>query len=142
MRRIALRNTKNKYGNTKVEYDGHTFDSKRERDAYVVLKDYESKGYISCLECQPKYELIPAIKETFVKHLKTKDKECERTVQLPITYTADFRFVKDGKTYVVDIKISPKMLPAEFKLKVKMMRYFHGIDVINIYKISDLNRFM
>ena len=68
-----------KYGNTKVEYNGIKFDSKREMQRYLVLKDAESKGIITNLVLQPKFELIPAVRETYIKHLKTKDKECERT---------------------------------------------------------------
>ena len=50
----------NKYKNEKVEFDGIKFDSKRERDRYMVLKDAERRGVISELKCQPKFTLIPA----------------------------------------------------------------------------------
>ena len=48
----------NKY--KKVEFAGIKFDSKRERDRYMVLKDAERRGVISELKCQPKFTLIPA----------------------------------------------------------------------------------
>jgi hypothetical protein len=132
----------NKYHNNKVEYDGILFDSRKERDAYVYLRALADKGIISNLVLQPKWELTPAIKEKYIKHLKTKDKECERTVQLPITYTADFQCECNGETHVFDVKISPKMLPVEYRIKVKLMRYFHGIKVIEIYKISDFDKYL
>jgi hypothetical protein len=138
MRQPLKRKKGTKYHNTKVEIDGRVFDSKREGDAYMLLKDYERIGLISDLVCQPKYELIPAIKETYTKHLKTKEKLCERTVQLPINYIADFRFTLRGQVIVVDVKISKFLLPKEYVLKTKMMRYFHHIAVTEVYKTSDL----
>jgi hypothetical protein len=130
----------NKYGNKKVVTDGIKFDSKRESDVYLSLKSMQDRDIISNLELQPKYELIPPIKEQYIKHLKTKDKICFRTVQLAITYTADFKFTKGDNEYVIDVKASPYMLPKEYSLKVKMMRYIHGITVIPIYKLSDLKQ--
>ena len=124
-----------KYGNSKVEYNGITFDSKRERDRYIVLNQAQEDGLISNLMLQPKWELIPKITEKFTKHLKTKDKECERTVQHAITYAADFSYNdRYGNLVVEDVKISPSLLPKEFILKVKMMRAIHGIEVRCIYK--------
>lgn len=135
---MFIKRTKgNKYNNKKVEFDGITFDSTKEGKRYLFLKDAQEKGLISNLELQPKFELIPSIKENYVKHLKTKDKICERTVQLAITYTADFSYIKDGVRIVEDVKASPKMLPKEFSLKVKMMRYFHSIDVKCVYKATE-----
>lgn len=131
----------NKYGNSKVSADGYVFDSKKEHRVYSMLKDMEIRGVISGLEVHPKWELIPKITERYVKHLKTKDKECERTVQLPITYTADFAFDWRGARIVADVKASKAMLPKEFILKEKMMRYFHGITITKIYALKDLAQF-
>lgn len=135
--KMKRRYKENKYRNKKVEFEGKTFDSTKEWKRYLFLKDAQDKGLISNLELQPKFELIPSIKENYVKHLKTKDKICERTVQLAITYTADFSYIKDGVRIIEDIKASPKLLPKEFILKVKMMRYFHGIDVRCVYKATE-----
>jgi len=130
-----------KYGNTKVKYDNILFDSKKEGEAYLYLKDLQSKGVISDLVLQPKWELVPAIKETYIKQLKTKEKTCVRTVQLAITYKADFAVTYKGQRLVFDVKASPVMLPKEFVLKKKMMRAIHGIDVILIYKLSDFKKY-
>lgn len=133
----SMRGKPNKYRNVKTERDGILFDSAREADRYVILKAAERSGFISNLELQPKFELIPAIRETYVKHLKTKDKICVRTVQLPITYTADFAYDKNEIRVIEDVKISPRLLPKELTLKVKMMRYFHGISVRLVYKANE-----
>lgn len=132
-----MKKTQQKYGNRKVVYNGIEFDSVKEKDRYIVLCQSEAVGLISELTLQPKFELIPKITEKFVKHLKTKDKECERTVQLPITYTADFSYIKDGKRVIEDVKASKFMLPKEFTIKAKMMKYFHDIDIRLIYKASE-----
>lgn len=131
----------NKYGNSKVSADGYVFDSKKEHRVYELLKDMERRGVICGLEIHPKWELIPKITEKYVKHLKTKDKECERVVQLPITYTADFAFDWRGARIVADVKPSAKLLPKEYVLKEKMMRYFHGIVITRICALKDLARF-
>lgn len=128
-----------KYNNTKVEFDNIKFDSKREMKRYLVLKEAQDNGIITDLELQPKYELIPAIREEYIKHLKTKDKVDTRTVQLAITYTADFRYKKDGVTVVEDVKASPNMaaLDKAFLLKEKMFRYFFGFPIKRVYKETD-----
>lgn len=133
--------TRNKYLNTKVNIDGTTFDSKKESKAYLRLKELADVGLINNLELHPKWELIPKITETYTKHLKTKDKECERVVQLPITYTADFSFNYKGKRFVLDVKPSKSLLPKEFVLKEKLMRYFHNIEITKIYALKDLEQF-
>ena len=128
---------RSKYRNTKVEFQGIKFDSKREMQRYIVLKDAEVKGLIKDLQMQVKFELIPAVKETYIKHLKTKDKECERTLQLPITYTCDFAYTKDGVLVVEDVKISASLLPKEYVLKKKMMFALKGIKIREIYKFNE-----
>ena len=128
-----------KYRNKKVTIEGIEFDSKREGHRYLVLKDAQERGVISNLELQPKFELIPAIREEYIKHLKTKDKIETRTVQLAITYKADFQYVKDGETIVEDVKASPNMaaLDKAFLLKEKMFRYFFGFPIKRVYKETD-----
>ena len=132
-----FRKSKVKYNNTKVEYDGIKFDSKREKDRYVILKQAEKDGTITNLVVHPKFELIPAVTEKYIKHLKTKDKEVERTIQLAITYTADFMYEKDGQTIIEDIKISKHILPKEYVLKKKMMLALKGLKVKEVYKPNE-----
>jgi hypothetical protein len=131
------RRNKTKYNNTKVEYDGIKFDSKKEMQRYKILKEAENNGIIKELQLQVKYELIPAVKEEYIEHLKTKDKIKIRTLQLPITYTCDFQYYKNGELVVEDVKASKTMLPKEFVLKEKMMFALKGIRVKKVFSVKD-----
>ena len=124
----------NKYKNEKVEFDGIKFDSKRERDRYMVLKDAERRGVISELKCQPKFTLIPAQYHEEAKQLKTKVKMVKKCDFLAITYTGDFQYVKDGNVVVEDVK---GIVTPEYKLKEKMMAYFHHIIIRRIKKPNE-----
>lgn len=127
----------NKYKNEKVEFDGIKFDSKRERDRYMVLKDAERRGVISELKCQPKFTLIPAQYHEEAKQLKTKVKMVKKCDFLAITYTGDFQYVKDGKVVVEDVKGSAYMITEVFKIKEKMMFAVHGIKIKRVYKPNE-----
>ena len=137
--RNIIRKKGSKYKNTKVEFDGHLFDSKKEKDRYIVLKTAQEHGFISDLALQPKFELIPAVREIYTKQLKTKTKECERTVQLAITYSADFQYRKDGVVVVEDVKASPKTasLDKTFLIKEKLFRWKYGFSIKRVYKATD-----
>ena len=128
---------RSKYGNRKVTIEGINFDSEREAKRYLILKEYQNKGDISDLKLQVVYELIPAIKELKTVVLKTKTIQKEVTIQQAITYRCDFTYIKDGKLVVEDVKISPKMLPPEYKLKKKLLRYVHGIDIREVFKPNE-----
>ena len=132
-------NKGNKYGNKKVEYDGLKFDSKKEKDRYIFLKAQEKLGNIQDLQLQVKYELIPAIKEEYVEHLKTKDRVKTRTVQLAITYTCDFQYYKNGELVTEDVKASPKSasLDKSFILKEKIFRWKFGRSIKRVYKPAE-----
>lgn len=126
-----------KYKNHKVEFNGIKFDSKKEMQRYILLKEAEDKGIIQDLKLQVRFELIPAIKEEYVEHLKTKDKIKTRTVQLPITYTCDFLYYKNGELIVEDVKASKSMLPKEFVLKEKMMFALKGIKIKKVFSAKE-----
>ena len=128
---------RSKYGNRKVTIEGINFDSEREAKRYLILKDYQNKGDISDLRLQVVYELIPAIKELKTIVLKTKTMQKEVIIQQPITYRCDFTYIKDNVLVVEDVKISPKMLPTEYKLKKKLMRYVHGITIKEVFKPTE-----
>lgn len=126
-----------KYKNKKVVNTLGTWDSKKELQRFLVLKDAEEKGIISDLQRQVKFELIPAIKEECIEHLKTKDKIKTRTVQLAINYTADFCYYKDGVYVVEDVKASPHMLPKEFSLKAKLFFWKYRKKIRLVYNASE-----
>lgn len=127
-----------KYRNTKVSFQGEEFDSKREMQRYLVLKDAERNGIIQNLQKQVKFELIPKIEEDIVIHLKRKDKIQRKTIQQPIIYRADFVYEKDGVMVVEDVKISDFLLPKEYLLKEKLFRWKYGFKIKRVYKPNDL----
>lgn len=126
-----------KYNNKTFEADGYKWDSKKEYQRWLVLKDAEAQGLITGLQRQVKFELIPAVREEYVEHLKTKDRIKTRTLQLAICYTCDFAYYKDGEYIVSDVKASPKMLPKEYVLKKKMLFALKGILIKEVYKAND-----
>ena len=99
---------KSKYGNKKtpriVNGIEVKFDSIKEARYYDKLYLRAKAGQITELTLQPKYELIPTIKWNG----KTLRK---------ITYSADFRYVENGKTYVIDVK---GMLTDVYKIKMRL----------------------
>ena len=78
-----------KYRSTKVTYFGETFDSIKEGERWLFLRDQQKKGKIQNLRRQVKFELIPKAPEVKLQAL---------------SYIADFVYVKDGKTVVEDVK--------------------------------------
>lgn len=128
-----------KYNNTKIECEDGKFDSKKEYQRWLVLKDAQEQGIITDLQRQVKFVLIPAVTEDYVVHLKTKDKIKTRTLQLAITYTADFQYIKDAKLVVEDVKASPKMdsLDKAFLIKEKLFRWKFGFPIKRVYGAND-----
>lgn len=126
-----------KYGNSKTVFKGVEYDSKRERDRHIYLLDAERRGIISDLRRQVTFHLLPAQYETVEKQLKTKTKEVSVCVERAVDYKADFTYMKDGQLVVEDTKIAKKLLPPEYVLKRKMMLYFHGIKIKEVYKPTD-----
>ena len=108
----------NKYKSKKAMVNGISFDSRKEANRYVYLKQQEKFGLISGLELQKKFVLIP--KQTDGK--KAVEREC--------AYYADFVYVKDGETVVEDVKgYRSGQAYALFTIKRKLMLYVHGIRV-------------
>lgn len=124
----------NKYRNTKTTVDGITFDSKKEAGYYLFLKQKERDGEVSNLRMQVPYELIPAVYEEDVVHLKTKDKVVTRCVQRATHYVADFVYTVNatGEDEVVDVKSYITRRNPEYRLKKKMMLAFNGIKILEV----------
>lgn len=106
-----------KYGNRKTTLNGVEFDSHKEAQRYAQLRLLERAGRITNLRCQVKYILIPAQRD-----------ERGRLLERECSYVADFVYfdltlgrevVEDSKGYRTDT----------FKLKKKMMLWFHGIQI-------------
>lgn len=136
-KRAIKRKKGERYNHTKVEVNGLKFDSKKEYQRYLVLKEAEDKGIITDLRTQVKYELIPAVVEEYIEHLKTKDKVKTRTLQLAITWTADFVYLKDGEEVVEDVKPSKALLSDRFVIKEKLFFWKYRKRIRLVYNIND-----
>ena len=100
----------NKYHNSKVISNGLKFDSKKERDRYITLKQLEKARIIKELELQPKFLLLDTI------HYKSKT--------YPKTYyKADFKYFDNekGKYIIEDIKSPITAKDKVYRLKIKML---------------------
>ena len=98
-----------KYHSVKAVADGRVFDSKAERDYYLlVLLPLLQSGEITAIKFQPKYELQPAFTKNG-KHYRA------------ITYVADFEVLyKDGHKEIIDVKgVETKV----FRIKKKLFEY-------------------
>lgn len=103
----------NKYGNIKTVIDKIKFDSKKEAERYLVLKDMLKHKEISNLELQPKFLL----QDSFRYMNKTERKIC---------YIADFKYIKDGQIIVEDVKGKKTDV---YKLKKKLF-LFRNRDIV------------
>ena len=99
-----------KYRNIRTTIDGLTFDSKGEAARYVVLKRAADAGEITKLETQVSYRL-------------------EVNGQKVAVYRADFRYQVEGVEVVEDFKSRATMTPV-FRLKSKLMKAVHGVDIL------------
>ena len=99
-----------KYRNCPVTIDGEYYDSKREAVYHGDLKLLERAGKISGLRRQPQFPLeINGIKLG--------------------KYVADFEFLENGRRRVIDVKSPVTARHPVFKLKQKLVRALHGVDV-------------
>lgn len=108
-----------KYGNRRITVDGETFDSQREYRRWCELRLMEKAGLIKELRRQVKFVLIPAQRSGG----KVAEREC--------AYIADFVYLEkmglnEWKTVVEDAKGCRTEV---YKIKRKLMRYVHGIEV-------------
>ena len=124
---------KSKYGNRKITRDGETYDSVKEYRRYNELLLLERAGAIQGLERQVAFELIPAqYEEVYTgEYYKRGDRKGEPKlkrvcVEQAVTYYADFVYFEGGEKVVEDTK---GFKTPEYKLKKKMMLYFHGIKI-------------
>ena len=124
-----------KYGNKKIQFDGHVFDSKKEARRYRDLLLLQSAGEISDLETQFKFVLIPAQREFNAREIYTKGpkKGCFKPGKLlekEVAYYADFVYNdKNGNWVVEDAK---GVRTKEYIIKRKLMLYIHGIRITEV----------
>lgn len=104
---------KSKYSSAKTDVDGIRFDSKKEAEFYAELKLREKAGEISHLRLQPRYLLQEAF-----RHDGKQYREIE--------YVADFEYIENGETVVVDVK---GFRTAVYMLKRKLFLYRYGSSI-------------
>ena len=118
-----------KYKAKKTVVDNICFDSKKEANRYLYLRDAQKRGDISNLQMQVKYVLIPAQYEE-AREGKRAGKIKGRLLERECSYRADFQYIdKDGNLVVEDVK--GVKLPA-YKIKKKLMLYVHGIRITEV----------
>lgn len=98
----------NKYNAQATVIDGLQFDSKAEAKRYQQLRLLENVGAIQRLTVQPSYIL----QHDFTDGQGRKHRS--------ITYTADFRYERDGVTVVEDVKGGNATQTTAFRMKWKM----------------------
>lgn len=103
-----------KYNNVPTEVDGIKFDSKKEAGRYEDLKLLIRAGEISDLEIQPRFPMVV-------------------NGRLVCTYVADFAYrTKDGKRVIEDVKSKATRANPAYRIKNKLMRAIHKIDVVEV----------
>jgi hypothetical protein len=122
--KIQTRPSTNKYHATKVQIDGHWFDSQREAARYQELKFLVVAGEIAALEVHPGFPLMVPDLTTegapFVFH----------TIGW---YHADFQYrnLRTGNVVVEDVKSKPTKTEA-YKLRKKFVEAQYGIVIVEI----------
>lgn len=129
----------NKYNAKKIEYDGHIFDSKKEKARYELLKYAEKIGAIRNLERQVRYELEPPVIEEYEEQLKTKVVKKTRTIQRGIYYTCDFQYKLGDQLVVEDVKSSPAQakLDKAYQIRKKLLFARHGIRIKEVFNANE-----
>lgn len=112
---------RSKYGNTRVEQDGHQFDSSKEARRWLVLKQMEAQGLISDLRRQVPFELAPAVRL-----------EGEKRKKPALRYIADAVYTQDGKVIVEDVKSAPTKKKESYRIKKHLLKTVHGLDIKEI----------
>lgn len=127
-----------KYFNKKVFYDNIKFDSCKERDRYIVLKDMERKGAIRALELQKYFEILPKQIVYKVRRLKTKKKIEERVDESAVGYHCDFYYfdVKRNVYVIEEVKSKETAKVRDYPIRRKLIKLMirrmneEGVNVI------------
>ena len=110
-----------KYGNSKIEFQGMKFDSKKELKRYLELKDFEQRGLIHDLELQVSFELAPSVR------LKG-----EPRAKPALRYVADFVYILNSEKVIEDVKSAITRKDSVYRIKKHLMKSVHNIDISEI----------
>jgi hypothetical protein len=102
-----------KYKNVKTFVDGISFDSRKEAVRYAHLKLLQKTHKISDLTLQPKFDIV-------INGIKV------------CSYIADFSYIENGVAVVEDVKSEVTRKLPVYRLKRKLMRAVHGIEIREI----------
>ncbi len=111
--------SRSKYGNKKVELEGHVFDSKAEARYFKELQLRQKLHDIREFYLQPRYTVMHGFEKDGKKHR-------------PIVYIADFEIHhKDGSIEVIDVK-SEATTTQVFRIKEKLFhrKFPHKLTLV------------
>lgn len=113
---------KPKYFAKKIVIDGEKFDSYKEHQKWMELKEMEQRGEISNLQRQVKFEVLPP-----------QFDENGKIVYRAVHYVADMTWIdKDGNFIVADVKSPMTRKLPEYKIKKKLLYYTLKIKLLEI----------
>jgi len=93
------------------------FDSRKEARRYDALLFELKHGKISEFTIQPYYLLCDTIKHEGKTYPK-------------VSYSPDFRYIRNGKTIVEDVKSDATAKDKTYRVKVKWFLHLYGKDII------------
>lgn len=113
----VVKSKKSKYKNVKVEFDGMTFDSKRELEYYKRLLLLKRSGEVTKIDRQVVFE---------INAYPIDGRSCQSLCK----YVADFVITKsDGSAEVIDVK---GVRTPVYKLKKKLLKLLYEIEIIEV----------
>lgn len=115
-----------------VYADGIKFRNEKVRDRYLFLKRLQEQGVISELKIKPRYTIVPVLYGE-IPEGKRKPVKLQRAYY----YYADFSYLKNESVVVEDVKNKEGILTSIYRLKKRLMMYFHQIDVQEIYEATE-----
>lgn len=120
---------KSRYGNIRrqTHADGTVLDSKRELNRYNDLTLLQKAKQITELEVHPRYPIQFEGRQTIGDNdpiIKIKYASGRQ-----LTYVADFRYVRNGRTVIEDVKMESGHRTATYKIKRALMNAMgHNIE--------------
>ncbi len=110
-----------KHGNKKASRtlgkEVYVFDSKKEAQRFDQLYLLAKAKKISSLVVQPAFLLMDTQSHNGITYSKVK-------------YIADFKYIKNPKTYVEDVKSDHTRKLATYRVKIKWFLSLYGKDLI------------
>jgi len=108
--------SRSKYGNTRCEWNGNVYRSKREMERHKELLLMEKAGLIKDLWREQSFELVRSVKFQGAARATPA-----------LRYVADFTYFQDGRDVVEDCK---GVRTPVYKIKRHLMLALLGIEVI------------